>query len=128
MWSEIRITTLMSCSIRRSAMPSSARMESKSSFRPSLSRAFSPAAGSSRQSSKGRVHIAPPQKIGAVEPIARRIDCLSLGSGKAADMKKGANSRKDAESKNSASWQSGGASQHVVLRHHQVLQYRHAGE
>src|SRR6187401_1913961 len=72
-------------------------------------------------------HIGPPQKIDAVEPIARIIDCLSLGSGKAADMEKGANSRKDAESKNSASWQSGGASQHVVLRHHQVLQYRHAG-
>src|SRR4029079_8102968 len=50
------------------------------------------------------------------------------GSGKAADMKKGANSRKDAESKNSASWQSGRPSQHVVLVHHQVLQYRHAGE
>src|SRR4029078_9639653 len=73
-------------------------------------------------------HTAPPKRTDAVEPIARIIDCLSLGSGKAADMKKGANSRKDAESKNSARWQSGGTSQHVVLRHHQVLQYRHAGE
>ena len=48
----------MSCSIRRIEVPCSLRIDSSSSLSPPLSRALRPAAGSSRQSSAGSVHIA----------------------------------------------------------------------
>src|SRR3954465_927741 len=58
MWSEISITTDMSCSISRIEVPSSLRIDSSSSLRAALSRALRPAAGSSRHKSAGSVHIA----------------------------------------------------------------------
>ncbi len=52
------MTTDMSCSISRIAVPWSLRIDSSSAFSSALSFGFSPAAGSSRHSSIGSVHMA----------------------------------------------------------------------
>ena len=76
MWSEMPITTLMSCSISRIAISCSLRMSSRRRFRSSDSRGLRPAAGSSRQSSTrlgahgaGDLEAA----LGAIGQVTRRI-------------------------------------------------------
>src|SRR5665213_1259177 len=58
MWSDISITTDMSCSISKIEMPSRSRMESSNWLSSWLSCGLSPAAGSSRHNSSGSVHMA----------------------------------------------------------------------
>ena len=136
MWSEMRITTLMSCSIKQKrdaflladreqklVQPLAlARIEARGGLveaeqqRPRAHRArdLEPALVAigqlARRSSARRVQPDP------VKPMAREFDCLLLCLAEAADAENGA----DGEPRR--------AHQHVVLRHHQVLEHRHAVE
>src|ERR1043166_6646208 len=112
MWSEISITTLMSCSINRIEMACSLRMNFNSALSSALSRAFKPAAGSSRQSSTGSVHMARAisrrRRPGGGEPVARLGDRGAFGVAV------------NLEPEQAGHGETRCRHQHVVLRHHQV--------
>ena len=134
--SEMRITTPMSCSISRMRAAAAADLQQQRAPAPRISRGFSPAAGSSRQSSDrvgahGARDLQPPlravgqragrvvgavEQLGALQPVPRLLHRRALRRRVARQAEHGA----DAEA--------GGGHQRVVLRDQQVLQHRHAGE
>src|SRR5712675_2085716 len=107
----------MSCSISRIEVPWSVRIESNSWLSAALSRALSPAAGSSRHSNAGSVHIVGAiDQPDAVEPEPRQVDRAFLGGAPGW--------RADQPEKGQARSQH----QRIVLRDHQIFERGHAGE